>query len=66
MATEVSGATSPAYAGGKESNSMLHENTLIRETLSFLSLAPVGPDQGTVPRAAAVTHEGSVRALAGR
>ncbi|XP_036107443.1 protein FAM71C-like [Molossus molossus] len=66
VVTEVSGITSLAYTGGEGIQQDASQNyPVLKDTPSFLTLAPLGPDQGTVPGTAAVTPQGSVGAVAG-
>ncbi|XP_036154859.1 protein FAM71C-like [Myotis myotis] len=66
MVTELSGATSLAYAGGEGVQQYSSwDNLVLKDTLSFLTPAPAGPDQAAVPEAAALTPEGSVSSVVG-
>ncbi|CAK6443139.1 unnamed protein product [Pipistrellus nathusii] len=66
VVTEVSGATSLAYAGGEGVQQYASwDNLVLKDTLSFLTLAPAGPDPAAVPETAAVKPEGGVSSVAG-
>lgn len=65
VVTEVSGATSLAYAGGEGVQQYASwDNLVLKDTLSFLTLAPAGPDPAAVPETAAVKPEGGVSSVA--
>lgn len=66
VVTEVSGITSLAYTGGEGVQQDASQSyPVLKDTPSFLTPAPVEPDQGPVPGTAAVTPKGSVGAVAG-